>query len=277
MNVSVVTYEKYHGRGEGSAGSSMIRGKWLVDKWPEAKLWTNGQKADAMIFQKAYWKLMMEDFPGKKILDLCDPDWMGGDLKLEELAACVDAITCSNQALTDFVSQAVPGKRVETVPDRLNLDYFQTKKEHKGKATKVVYFGFQQNANVVLPFALPALARMGMELLLVSNRPYSGYTSYGVPIKFVKWESATAYQDIQTADIAINPPVATSNFRFKSNNKTLVAWGLGLPVANTADELERFTDPAERTKEAAMRWEELQHDWRIEQSVEQFKQILANI
>lgn len=276
MNISVVSYEKKHGRGEGTAGSSLIRARWLVDKWPEAKLWTNGQKADAMIFQKAYWKSMMEDFQGKKILDLCDPDWMGGDLKLMELAEHVGAITCSNQALTDFVQQVLPQKIVRTVPDRLNLDYFQERKKHTGRALRAVYFGYQHNANALLPFALPALARFGLELILVSNRPYSG-TSGGVPIKYVKWEPHTAYQDIQTADFAINPSSGVSNFRYKSNNKTLISWGLGLPVANFADEIERFMDPVEREKESALRWDEIERDWRIEKSVGEYKEILATI
>lgn len=279
MNVKVITNEKY-GKGNfasGAVGSAVIRGKWLVEAWEEASEWRNGDMADAIIFQKAYWKQMMQDFPGRKILDLCDPDWMDGTLKLVDLANLCDAVTCSNDGITEFVSKVVKDRPIVTVPDRLNLDYFTRKKTHTGKALRAVYFGYQHNAAAVLPQVLRSLARFGLELIVISNRPFTAYQSYGVPIKFVKWNQATAYDDIMFGDIALNPPLMQSNFRYKSNNKTLVAWGLGLPVVNEANDLERFMDPVERTKEAELRWQEIKEKWDIKFSVKQFQDLLNQV
>lgn len=279
MNVKIITGEKFEKAifASGKVGSSVIRGKWLVDAWDEASEWRNGDYADAMIFQKAYWKRMMQTFPGKKILDLCDPDWMDGKLKLVELAQYCDAITCSNDGIRDFVARVVKHIPVVTVPDRLNLDYFTQKKKHVGKAVRAVYFGYAHNADAVLPQVLPSLARHSLELMVVANKPFKSYVSYGVPIKFVRWDPATAYDDIRFGDIAINPPLALSNFRYKSNNKTLIAWALGLPVANNGEEMAKFLDPEERTKEVETRWAEIQRDWDIKLSVKQYQDLLANI
>ena len=279
MNPKIISYEKMH-KGvfaSGSVGSSILRAKWLVEAWPELTEWNHGDQADALIFQKAYWLAMMKDYQGKKILDLCDPDWMDNSLRLVETAELVDAITCSNEGLTDFVKQSVKHIPVVTVPDRLNLDYFTNRKQHTGKATRVVYFGFKHNADIVLSQVLPSLANLGLELLIVSNKAPSLVATYGVSIKYVKWDQSRAYQDIQFADFAINPSFPNANFRYKSNNKTLVAWGLGLPVANQGHEMERFLDPAERTKEAALRWDEIKEHWDINLSVLQYKAILDDI
>lgn len=279
MNTKIITYEKLN-KGvfaSGAVGSSILRGKWLVEAWPELTEWNHGDQADALIFQKAYWYAMMRDFPGKKILDLCDPDWMDGQLKLVEASQMVDAITCSNQGLTDIVSKVVKHIPVVNVPDRLNLNYFTRKKQHLAKAVRAVYFGFKHNAEVVLPQVLPSLARHGLELLVVSNRPVTFYATYGVTIKYVKWTEGTAYNDIQFADFALNPSFPNAMSRFKSNNKTLVAWGLGLPVANTAEEMLRFMDPAERQKEIDQRTAEIARDWDIQLSVKQYQDILAKI
>lgn len=279
MNVKVITNEKMHKAAfaTGRIGSSIIRGKWLVEAWDEASEWNHGDPADAMIFQKAYWQHMMRSFEGKKILDLCDPDWLGGDLKLVETAELVDAITCSNPGLTETIQKIVKHIPVETVPDRLNLDYFTQKKSHKNKATRAVYFGFKHNADAVLPQVLPTLGALGMELLVISNRPFTAHVTYGTVIKNVTWTQDSAYNDILFADIALNPPLMQGNWRYKSNNKTLIAWALGLPVANDGDDLRRFLDPEERTKEAALRWEEVKKDWDIKLSIKQYQGILANI
>ena len=75
MKVSILTFDKWHGRRIGTIGSSIIRARWLLPHWPEAKLWTHGMRADVYIFQKVYWPAFMKDCQGIKILDLCDPDW----------------------------------------------------------------------------------------------------------------------------------------------------------------------------------------------------------
>lgn len=273
MKTACITFEKYHGRQPGSIGSSMIRGKWLAEKWDDAFLWTNGAYADSVIFQKVYWEDMMIDFPGKKILDLCDPDWLNGDVDIKKFCDYADHVTTSTEALAKFV-RTITKTPVTVVPDRLNMDYFTRPKEHTEKARNVVWFGYYANAKEVLPPILMTLKRLGLGLRVVSNGEFTTTNDFGVDIQNVNWDSDNAWLDIQGGDIAVNPPSVRSNFRYKSNNKTLISWALGLPVANTAEDLERFIDPKERTKEVIERRKELEDTWTIEKSIEQYKEIL---
>jgi len=279
MKISICTFEKWNGREPGTIGSSMIRGKWIAEKWPEAKIWSNGQKADVMIFQKVYSKEMMTDFKGIKILDLCDPDWFSTEQTrcyINELSTMVDAITCSTQELVDFIKTfaKIP---VVYIPDRLNLDYFTTKKQHTERAKIVVWFGYSYNAKEVLPRVLQSLKARQLNLKVISNAPFEPNEDFGVRIDNVVWIPENAYMEIQAGDMSINPPALVKQFRFKSNNKTLISWGLGLPVCNLADDMDRFLDPKEREKEVDIRRKEIGEKWDIIDSVKQYKDLICHI
>jgi len=277
MKTGIISFASMHGRHPWKIGSSMIRGQWLAEAWPDADLWSNGRKFDALIFQKAYWEQMMNDFTGPKILDLCDPDWMDGNLELIKVSKLVDAITCSNPGLTEFVSKVVKNIPVITVPDRLNMGYFTNPKKHIGRAKTVVWFGYSHNAKEVLPRVLSSLKQHGLDLLVVSNAGFNPINSFGVQIQNIEWSLERAYEDIKLGDIAINPKSVFGNYRYKSNNKTLISWGLGIPVAETADDMVKFLEPAGRQKEVDARRVELEKDWDIQLSVRQFEDILKTI
>ena len=159
----------------------------------------------------------------------------------------------------------------------MNLDYFPQQKEHFDKARTVVWFGYYGNAKVVLPQVLPSLKARGLNLLVVSNYVYEPDMDFGVEVRNVDYRPESAFIDIQGADFAINPPSLLRNFKYKSNNKTLISWALGLPVASTAEDMDRFMKPEERNKEVVKRMKEIKEKWDIKQSVEQFKEILCDI
>jgi len=277
MNVSFLTFERYHGRAKGTIGSSQIRARWLVEKWDEAKLWTVGQKFDALILQKVYWEQMINDFKGVKILDLCDPDWLNGDVEIVDVMKRVDHVTTSTEGLAKYLGQMTKTP-ITVVPDRLNMDYFTEQREHTERARNVVWFGYYHNAKQVLNAPLlQSLKMRGLGLTVVSNADYLPANDMGVNIQNINWTPENAYMDIKSGDFAINPPSMTRGFRFKSNNKTLIAWALGLPVANTADEMDKFINPDERNKEVKIRMEEIKKDWTVEKSIEQYKQILCKV
>lgn len=276
MKIGILTFQIKHGRAKGSIGSSMIRGDWLAEEWDEAELWTNGAKFDAIIFQKVYWQFFMEKYKGIKILDLCDVDWMRCNLDLVELSQYIDAVTCSSENLTKAVQKYIK-KPVYYIPDRLNLKYFTKKKEHLDKAKSVVWFGYVDNAKEVLPQVLPSLARNNLKLYVISNDIFHVTNDYGVEIINVKWKLETAFLNIMAGDFAINPPSLRAHFPYKSNNKTLIAWGLGLPVGNNAEEMERFMDPQKRKEEVEVRWQEIKDKWDIKYSINEYKQVICNI
>lgn len=279
MKVSVISWEKFNWRPVGSIGSSMIRAKWLADKWPEASLWNNGDKFDALILQKVYWMDLVKDFSGPKILDMCDPDWMRSEdtsCRLVEISQYVDAITTSTDELRDVIQKIVKIP-VITVPDRINLDYFTIQKKHTERAKSVVWFGYYHKAKEVLNQVMLSLKKRNLSLYVISNSPFYPDNDYGVEVSNIHWEPQTAFMDIQSGDFVINPPSPLGDLRFKSNNKTLISWALGMPVVNAADDLDRFLDPAERQKEAELRRAEVEKDWIIDLSINQYKEIIANV
>lgn len=273
--VKVLTWARKNGRPQGTIGSSIIRGDWLVKHWDEASLWSEGAKSDVMIFQKVYWEEMMDSYPGIKILDLADPDFLTGELELVKLSKKVDAITCSSKGLYNYVSKIVDCP-VKHIPDRLDLDFFDFQKEHTNRATNVVWFGYYNNARDVLPLVLPSLASLKLNLTVVSNQDYVNMNNYGVEITNKNFSWDTIKYDLTYADIVLNPQPIEINKRFtyKSENKTWIAWACGMPVANTLEELELFLDPDQRKKEIENKLKFIKEECDIKKSVEEFKQLI---
>lgn len=275
--IGVITFAKKHGRDIKTIGSSIWRGEWLANNWPEASLWTEGLKTDALIFQKVYWIEMLESFDGVKILDLCDPDWMTGELEIVKVSKLVDAITCSSRGIYDYLSKFIKWTPLYYVPDRIDLRLFSAQKKHIGRAKRVVWFGYQHNAKAILPFVLNNLAAEKLELMILSNNEIDFGSAipsnFSIIQKKFSWE--TLIWDMQTADICVNPqPEQYKKFKFKSNNKTLIAWACGLPVANDADELKTFLEPKSRIAEIEKRNIELKEKWDIKYSIKEFKNII---
>jgi hypothetical protein len=261
------------------AGSSFLRAEGLVANTQDFEIWKHGEQYDNLIFQKAYWKEMMVLFKGCKILDLSDPDWIYGHINIVELGNLVDAITCSSEKLTTLVANYFPGKPVIHVPDRLNFNIFpEPHGKHIGKAQKVVWFGFINNANETLGQMIPAIRKHGLALKIVSNQPFenSEHTK-GLDLEYVLYDQPTAYNEIKAADIVINPKSNRAFYKYKSNNKTVISWKLGLPVAENEEELERLLDPAERNKEVMEKQEIVEKEYNIMKSAEQYRDIFRKL
>ncbi len=275
MIIKILTFQKKHGRKKGSIGSSVIRGEWLVNHWPEASLWTEGAYSDVLIFQKVYWEEMMRIYPGIKILDLCDPDWLTGELELVNISKLVDAITCSSKGIYKFV-KGVVSVPVFFIPDRVDITQFKEKKKHEGKAKAVAWFGYSHNAKEVLPMVLPSLSRLKLDLIVISDSDFRPSIDYGVNIKNKRFSWETLKWDLLNADMVINPQPIEKNrrFEFKSDNKTFISWILGLPVANSAEKMEKFMDGDERKKEADIRIKEVIEQHNIKISIEEFKKVI---
>jgi len=280
MKISIISWEKFNWRPFGSIGSSMIRARWLAEKWPEASEWKHGDAFDAVILQKVYWLDLVRDFNGVKILDMCDPDWMKSEntsCKLMEISKHIDAITCSTDELTTVLKKIIKHIPVLTIPDRLNLDYFTIKKKHTEPAKSVVWFGYYHKAKEVLNHVMPSLKKRNLSLYVISNSEFIPDNAYGVEVSNIMWTPNNAFMDIQSGDFCINPPSPLRDLRFKSNNKTLIAWALGMPVVEHGEDMDRFLDPKERQKEADFRQKEINEKWDIKLSIKAYKDLICEI
>lgn len=269
------------------AGSSTIRIGNLLKHWPEAGYYKYGEKPDVLIFQKVYVtdsKQGLYSFPatydgGLKILDLCDPDWFEHSYWLKATVDGVDAVTCSTQAIVDFVEQ-ITDKPVKLIKDRFVVEDFPKPKEHKGKAVDVVWFGYSHNADVLRGVVFHCLKRKLRLTVIADVDPQvwtvTGDESFKEYYTFIKYDD-NAYKNIQKSDICVLPKGSRPQDRFKSNNKTTIARLLGLPVATTPEDLDRFVDPAERNKEVEKWYDRTYKEYDVKNSIREYKELINEI
>ena len=277
-SVRYLTYSMFHNK-DPIVGSDFIRVEQLMKYWPEAKLYKYGENPDVMVFTKvfsAYDYKFPNHFENIKILDICDPMWLEG-LDVAETARNMDAVTCSTQALTDFMQQ-LTNSPCYFVPDRWDVDLLPKPIEHTQKAKTIVWFGYSHNAALLKP-ALRTINELGLNLKVISNddpvihrfdsKPKEEY------YQFVKYDNATLVKELQTADFALLPVDYRPIGRFKSNNRTTHAVLAGLPVATDGDSLRQFIEPEARQKYMLEHYDIIKSEYDVRKSVDEMKKIIV--
>lgn len=277
MKIAFATMEKIENRPWNSVGSSRIRARWLCDYWPEAEEYCVGRKYDVMIFQKAYWHEMLEKFEGIKIFDICDPDWLIPRPVVESAILC-DAVVTSTPALADYLKKFITEIPVICIPDRINLKEHTPKEKHTGRATSVVWFGYQHNAHY-LEKTYEFLINKGLSLTVVADKPIELPSRYEkLEMHYVKYNYATVHEELKKHDMVLLPTTVDDlKGSFKSNNKVLTAWALGMPVVQQPDDLDLYMEPEARNEEAQKRLAEIREKWDVELSVKEYKDLIEQI
>lgn len=252
-------------------GSSRIRGRWLIESMPEAEAFVQGKIYDTIIFQKVYWKEMARAFQGKKILDICDPDWLDG-FELVSFLKEMDAVTVPTQTLKEAISKFTD-KPIFVIQDRVKMADMNPPKHHEGDAKKVVWFGYSHNSDV-LDGTLMTLKKMGLTLKVVSD---GTYMTSECKVENVKWDALTWQDEIQSADICLLPEKLSGRAKYKSQNKTHQAWALGMPVAKTVADLEQFMDGGERQKESEKNFQWMVDYGDVSKSVDEMREVIKSI
>lgn len=281
MKIGFVTFEKAANREFNSAGSSRIRARWVAKYWPEADgEWIIGKEYDVLIFQKVYWDEMMENFKGIKILDLCDPDWLEGKDVMKYITMA-DACVTSTEALADYIRKFFPpDKIIRCIPDRVDLEEHKPiKQEHEETAKSAVWFGYSHNAHY-LQKTFDFLIKKNIKLTFISDQKIMLPSVYQtLKTDFIKYRYQTIYQELIKHDLCLLPETKEDDLkgRYKSNNKVLTAWALGIPVVQNPDDLERFSGPTERKKEAEVRLKEVREKWDVKTSVKEYQDLIEEI
>lgn len=279
--VGIVTFEDFQKRTH--IGSTRIRAWWLLNYWPEAEPFTTGRKYDAVIFQKAYWVHYAELFEGVKIIDVCDPDFLNWRRELRRMIDCCDAVTTSTEALAG-VLQEYTSRPVFCIPDRLDpLAFGGLRKAHagRGRTRTVAWYGYSHNFTA-LDSIVEALPELGIEELLViadANKPYElpPPLREKLSLRNYVWGHDTVCGDLLKADLVLNPRIESGRWKYKSNNKTLAAWAIGLPVAHTRAELAALIPEEARIKEAEQQHSRVFNEYHVRQSVEQYRRLIDDL
>jgi len=274
MKISFVTFEQYHRKA--NIGSTRIRCDWPIKYWDGAERYHIGRKYDVMIYQKAYWVDHAKDFKGVKILDLCDADWLSWGYSIVEMIENVDAITCSTRSIAEFIVN-VTDKPVWVIPDRLDLGAYIPKKEHVGALKRAVWYGYSHNQEQIGP-AIQALIKRDIELIVISEKPYI-VPSYGKKLEITNlpWSEEHWMNDILKGDVVLCPNNKKGRFQYKSENKTIQAWALGMPVAFIDKDLDKFASESARQDEGSLRLKEVNKKYNVKDSVKEYKELIEEI
>jgi len=260
-------------------GSTVLRVDALTNGNPDFEKWQHAKKYDQLIFQKAYWIEMMEIFEGPMILDLCDPDWIKNGLDIVKIGNLVHAITCSSEALCVLLRSYFPKKMVICVPDRLDLNFYpKPKRTHTDDARILVWFGFIHNAYETLAKFAPFIKANDLKLKIISNLPYTKEDDIlELNPEFFLFHHSSAYEHIKTGDIVLNPKSEKSFFKYKSNNKSIISWKLGVPVAENITELEQLINADQRNKQIEKMKSIVEKDYDINLSAQQYRSIFKQV
>ena len=279
QSVGICTMERFDSRPLNSVGSSRIRCRWLLDYWPEAEEYIIGKKYDVMIFQKVYWFNMMRAFKGIKILDLCDPDWLE-NRPVFEFIDLSDIVTTSTETLAEYIRKLRPNCLVKCIPDRVYLPEAKPiKREHSEVLKKVVWFGYSHNAHY-LKQVYEELIKRDLELYVIADHPVDPPLLYKskLKIKNIPYNYETLNKELIKYDAVLMPdPYGDERAKYKSNNKTLQAWSLGIPMIKIPEDIDRLMTKIEREKESEKMLNEIRDKWDVKYSVDEYRELIWEV
>lgn len=277
--IGLCTMEKFDNRLFDSVGSSRIRMRWLLPYWEEAEEYIIGKKYDTLIFQKVYWREMKKAFEGVKIIDLCDPEWLENK-PVFEFIDLVDAVTTSTQPLADYVKKMRPNVLVKCIPDRVYMpEALPIKTIHEEKLQKVVWFGYVQNSHY-LTNTFEELINRGLELTVIAEAPIEAPMIYRSKLKIhnIVFNYKTLNKEIVKYDAVLMPEASgDERAKYKSNNKTLQAWALGMPVIKIPEDIDKLITKEQRETESIARRKEIEEKWDVKYSVDEYRELIKQI
>ena len=258
-----------------NSASERFRCDWLLP-YLEADKYDGSQNLnnyEVIIYQKAYtspWvRQLAAERKGKclQIWDVTDPEWVYRAKLAKEMIDSIDVITVSTTALKRSIKK-VTNKPVYIIPHRHELSFYKEKKVHRNiLKPALVWFGYACNFARVIPL-LPYINSKHYNLTAICEQPVHWKTYRP---DFIPWGLHTVNKDIIRGDIVLNP---LDDEGYVSNNKSVFSWLLGMPVAETIEDIERFKDYNERVKESEKRMKEARKKYDIRHSAKELESII---
>ena len=210
---------------------------------------------------------------------MCDPDWLSGWVDIVRCINSVDGVTCSSPNLTKAIKR-LTDKPVLYLPDRHDLEWLKEKKIHKGRAKKLVWWGYAHNAHILRPiFKYLNTENLTLTVIADSKESLSEVLTKSEieKIKFVEYNTETVNKEIIKNDIVVFPNSMKHKDLYKSNNKTTQARGLNMPVAVYSEDLIRLLDEGERVKETDKWYESTRKEYDVRRSVKELQEFIGKL
>lgn len=225
------------------SASPRIRAEWVCKYWQGAEVYNGTQSPaefDVLVFQKCYLtdpcRAFAERYEGVKVGDLCDPEWLDRNklARLHDHIDQMDAVVTSTEALAQWFKPWLP---TFFIPDGIDLALHELRtgdeEPYFPDDVGLVWFGGSQNYPA-LESLIPVVATMGLPLATISDAPYPH-------LPWIEWEGVEQCNDwLKRFEVVLNPQPDWAPWTYKSWNKSLTAWALGLPVASDARGLQHL-------------------------------------
>lgn len=279
LSIGIFTFSKKHFRSIEKCGSSIWRGMWYWNNWPQAEEYVEGKQYDVVIFQKVWQEDLYLELAKREdvlvILDLCDPEWIMGNWPIMKISSLIDGIVVSSKGLEIALKQMGVLCPVIWINDRVDTSFFKVRrrKEHSGEIKQAVWFGYRGNGESALQPVLPYLMMNNIKLTTLSDNPliFPEY-EYNMSNKEFKWEQLPF--DLLEADVLLNPMTMSPLAKYKSDNKTYLGWTFGLPVVKTNDDLQKYMDGTEREQESVRVYNLVDNELNVKKSIEEYKSFI---
>lgn len=275
-----------------TSASVRFRAQWPAKYWPGADVYPNCTRLfsdyDGYVFQKAYLSRrageMISSLRARdKVLafDMCDADWLQSTRHEERLLKVLplfDFAVSPTVALREWLACWVPAY---VIPDRLDLEVCF--RQHSGKLVtehSLVWFGYSHNLvelDRIWPELEDVLHLHSLPLTIISDALPAGWPHRartwgdGRSPRFVRWTPEGADAEIARHTIALVPQSSP----YKSNNRTLTAWALGLQTAESVNSLKNALSLMwnDRVHYLDRRQEEIRNCYDVRLSVKEWRDL----
>jgi len=254
------------------SASERFRCNWLLPYLPADKYdgTQNLENYDVIIYQKANCEKMVELSRRYKhkiqIFDITDPDWLFEEGKfIKEIISNVNLVTASTYNLVKELKKF--GKPTYKILDGHELSFYKEKKIHNDKKPILVWFGYADNFHRIESL-IPIIQDKKLELITICEKPVIDFA------RFVKWKLETVNREIIKGDIVLNLPDIHG---FKSDNKTVTGWLLGMPVVERINDLFRFMNYDERVRESEQSYQYAIDNYNVKRSSQELIKIIKEI
>lgn len=280
------------------AGANLIRIDYLrqyLDDYIVSSDFTELINCDVVIFHsRINDEELVKDLKEadvKIIFDMTDPHWDFIDYDpsgksrelLDKIMPYVDVVTVPTDELKYTFLQYRTDKIIKIIPDSINLETHNKVKKHTKKEDfKICWYGSYGNICSIDELARADLERLGLEFKITLTCLYDKGKIEIEPFKNIElvtkeWSEEGTITEILNSDIVINPRY--SNWKsYKSNNKTIKAWSLGVPCVeyDFYREIKKFTSIEARNREAKIRLEDVK-EFSSKKTAEYLKELCSEL
>ena len=227
------------------AASARFRAEWPAkylnaDILDEKAIYSDLYNYELVIFQKTYNLKFLElakrlrEKGIKTGFDLCDAEWIGHEIEIKAMIETVDFITASTPAIMAWVLSEFPKKQCYVIPDGHDLKYYNSALPVKQMAGPLNYVWYGNSGTILSLKAIIGIieANSGPKdtlTIIADERARNAILSDKIGVKFVPWQLETVNDEIRRCNLVLNPRLDNESYRVKSNNKTAMAYILGLP------------------------------------------------